>query len=324
MRRRQFILLAGAATIVPPLPARAQQTPLIGYFSARSPEAEAAVRAAFLNGLGEEGLVPGKNVNIEYLYAEGREAQLPQLAGKLVGRDVSLLVTTNRSGALAAKAATATIPIVFTSGDDPVHLGLVESLGKPGGNATGVSLFTTNLGPKRLGVLRALLGSPGLIALVVDPNNESSPLQIAQIQRAADDLGQPLLVVKAGTEHEVEEVFAQLAKNNVGAILYGASTLFQVISGRLIALAEHYKVPACYEWREAVVAGGLLSYNTDLNEAGRQIGRYAGKILKGAKPADLPVVQSTNFILVINLRAAKAINMVVPPTLLATADEVIE
>jgi putative ABC transport system substrate-binding protein len=327
MKRREFIVLAGAAAATQPFRARAQQNdplPVIGYLSGRSSDAEAAMRTAFLSGLSEEGFVPGKNVNIEYLFAEGREAQLPHLADKLVQRRVALLVATNRSSALAAKSATATIPIVFTSGDDPARVGLVESLSKPGGNATGVSLFTTNLGPKRLGLLRALLPKPGLIGFIVDPNNETTLLQIDQLQAAANALVQPLLVLKAGTEHEVEQAFAQMMQNNAGAVLYGTTTFFQVLSDRLIALAEHYKLPACYEWRDAVVAGGLLSYNTDLDEAGRQIGRYAGKVLKGTKPADLPVVQSANFVLTINLKTAKALGLSIPPTLLATADEVIE
>jgi ABC-type uncharacterized transport system substrate-binding protein len=310
-----------------PLAARAQYKeaiPIIGYFSGRSPEAEAAVREAFLSGLGEEGFVAGKNVNIEYQFAAGKEAQLPTVAVDLAKRQVTLLVATDRTSAQAAKAATATIPIVFTSGDDPVRVGLVASLNRPGGNATGVSLFTTNLGPKRLGLLRALLPKPGLIAFVVNPNNETSPLQIEEVQSAADALAQPLLVLKAGTEQEIDEAFATMAQRNVSAVLYGTTPFFQVMSSRLIALAAQHRLPACYEWRDAVVAGGLLSYNTDRDEAGRQIGRYAGKILRGVSPAVLPVVQSANFVLTINLKTAKTLGLTVPPSLLATADEVIE
>jgi ABC-type uncharacterized transport system substrate-binding protein len=234
------------------------------------------------------------------------------------------MVATDRPSAVAARAATATIPIVFTSGFDPVQLGLVASFNRPGGNATGVSLLTTELGPKRLGLLRELLPRPGTIAFVVSPNSAATAFQIQEMQEAAQAVGQPLLIVSVGTEDEVDKAFAGMAERNVTAILYGATLFFQVIGERLVALAARYRIPALYEWREFVTAGGLMSYSTDRNEVGRGAGSYAGRILKGEKPADLPVLQSSRFELVLNLKTAKALGLEIPPTLLARADEVIE
>jgi putative ABC transport system substrate-binding protein len=235
-----------------------------------------------------------------------------------------MLVATDRPSAVAAKAATATIPILFTSGFDPVQLGLVASFNRPGGNATGVAVLSTELGPKRLGLLRELLPKPGTIAFVVNPNNAATPFQLKEMQAAAQAVGQSLLVVEAETEEQVDKAFAMMAERNVAGILYGTTLFFQVVSERLVALAARYQIPALYEWREFVTAGGLMSYNTDRNEFGRVAGSYAGRILKGEKPADLPVVQSSRFLLVINLKTAKALGLTVPPTLLARADEVIE
>jgi putative tryptophan/tyrosine transport system substrate-binding protein len=325
LKRREFITLLGGATAWP-LAARAQQpaTPVIGYFSGRSPDAEAAIRVPFLKALADSGFTAGRNVAVEYRFSDGRDERLPALAAELVGRQVTMLVATDRPSALAAKAATTTIPIVFTSGTDPLDLGLVASHNRPGGNATGVSLLTTQLGPKRLGLLRELLARPGIIAFVVNPNGGTTPSQIKDMQAAAQALGQPLLVVNAGTEEEVDRAFATIADRNVAGILYGTTLFFQVISARLVALAARYRIPALYEWREFVTAGGLMSYSTDRNEVGREAGRYAGRILKGEKPADLPVVQSSRFELVINLKTAKALGLEIPPQVLARADEVIE
>ena len=326
MRRREFILgLGGAAAW--PFAARAQRpptVPVIGYFSGRSPDAEAPIRVPFLKALEETGFAAGRNVAIEYLYSEGRDEHLPALAAELVRRRVAMLVATDRPSALAARAATTTIPIVFTSGFDPVQLGLVASYNRPGGNATGVSLLTTELGPKRLGLVRELLPKPGTIAFVVNANSASTPFQIQEMQAAAQAIGQPLLVVSVGTEEEVDKAFATMAERNVAAVVYGATLFFQVISGRLVALAARYRIPALYEWREFVTAGGLMSYSTDRNEIGREAGIHAGRILKGEKPADLPVVQSSRFEFVINLKTAKALGLEVPPMLLGRADEVIE
>jgi putative ABC transport system substrate-binding protein len=326
MRRREFIALLGGAAAAWPLAARAQQAamPVIGYFSARSLDAEAPIRVPFLKALEGSGFAAGRDVAIEYRFAEGQDERLPMLAAELVRRQVAMLVATDRPSAVAAKAATARIPIVFTSGFDPVQLGLVASFNRPGGNATGVHLFTTELGPKRLSLLRELLPKPGTIAFVVNPNNTLTPFQVTEMQAAAQAVGQPLLVVSVGTEEQVDKAFATMAEGNVAAILYGTTLFFQVIGERLVALAARYRIPALYEWREFVTAGGLMSYSTDRNEVGREAGTYVGRILKGEKPADLPVVQSSRFEFVINLKTAKAMGLEVPPTLLARADEVIE
>ena len=325
-KRREFVGVVGVAVAGWPLLTRAQQPtmPVIGYFSARSPDAEAPIRVPFLKALEELGFVAGRNVAIEYRFAEGRDERLPLLAADLVSQRVAMLVATDRPSAMAAKAATATVPIVFTSGLDPVQIGLVASFNRPGGNATGVALLTTELGPKRLGLLRELLPKPGTIAFVVNPNNAATPFQVQAMQAAAQAVGQSLLVVEAGTEEQVDKAFAMMAERNVAAILYATTLFFQVVSERLVALAARYRIPALYEWREFVTAGGLMSYSTDRNEFGRVAGNYAGRILKGEKPADLPVVQSSRFELVINLKTAKALGLEVPPTLLARADEVIE
>jgi ABC-type uncharacterized transport system substrate-binding protein len=324
--RREFITLLGGAAAVWPVSARAQQStmPVIGYFSGRSADTEEPLRKPFLRALEESGFAAGRNVKIEYRFSQGQDARLPALASELVSRKVTMLVATDRPSASAARAATATIPIVFTSGFDPVQLGLVASFNRPGGNATGVSLLTTALGPKRLGLLRELLPKPGTIAFVVNVNSGTTPYQMQEMEAAAQAVGQPLLVVSVGTEEEVDRAFATMAERNVAAVLYGATLFFQVIVDRLVALAARYRIPALYEWREFVTAGGLKSYSTDRNEVGREAGIYAGRILKGEKPADLPVVQSSRFELVINLKTAKALGLDVPPTLLIRADEVIE
>jgi putative ABC transport system substrate-binding protein len=327
MRRREFItLVSGAAAAAWPPAARAQQpaAPVIGYFSGRSPEAEAPIRVPFLKALEGSGFAVERNIAIEYRFAEGQDERLPVLAAELVRRQVAMLVATDRPSALAAKAATATIPIVFASGSDPVQAGLVASFNRPGGNATGVSLFTAELGPKRLGLFRELLPKQGTIAFVVNANSATTPYQIQEMQAAAQAVGQPLLVVSVGTEEEVDKAFSTMAERNVAGVLYGATLFFQVISARLVALAAHYRIPALYEWREFVTAGGLMSYSTDRNEVGREVGLYAGRILKGEKPADLPIVQSSRFEFVINLKTAKALGLDLPLHLLQHADEVIE
>jgi putative tryptophan/tyrosine transport system substrate-binding protein len=325
MQRREFITLFGGAAAWP-FAARAQSPalPVIGYLSTRSFDAEAPLRVPFLETLEKSGFSVGRNIAIEYRYADGREARLPVLAAELVARNVAVLVAFGRGTALAAKAATSTIPIVFASGFDPVLDGLVASLNRPGGNATGISLFTTQLGPKRLALLRELLPKPGTIAFIVDPNNSTTSFQLKEIQAAAEALGQPLLIVQATTGDQFAKEFAVMADRNVAAILFGASQYFQVMSERLVALAARYRIPALYEWRDFVTAGGLMSYSTDRSEFARQAAVYVARILKGDRPADLPVMQSTRFELVINLKTARMIGLTVPPTLLAVADEVIE
>jgi putative ABC transport system substrate-binding protein len=325
VRRREFIKLLGGAAAAWPLAARAQLVmPAIGYFSGRSPDAEAPLRIPFLKALAESGFTPWRNVAIEYRFAEGQDERLPTLAAELVREPVTMLVVTDRPSALAAKAATATIPIVFASGFDPVQLGLVASINRPGGNATGVTLLTTELGPKRLGLLRDLLPRPGTIAFVVNANSAWAAVQVQEMEAAAQSIGQPLLVVSVASEDQIDQAFASMAESKVVALLYSANLWFQVISERLVALAARYRIPALYEWREFVTAGGLMSYSTDRNEVGREVGVYAARILKGEKPADLPVVQSSRFELVINLTTAKALGLTVPPGLLMAADEVIE
>lgn len=325
MRRRSFIAALGA-TAAWPLAARAQQTaiPVIGYLSARSSEAEAPLRLPFLEMLERSGFTVGRNVAIEYRYADGREARLPVLAAELVARNVALLTAFGRPTAIAAKAATSSIPIVFASGVDPVSDGLVASFNRPGGNATGISLFTTELGPKRLALLRELLPNPGTIAFIVDPNNSGTALQLKEVQAVAEEVRQPLVIFQVTTEDQLAETFAVMSSRNIAAILYGASQYYQVISERLIALAARYRIPALYEWRDFVTAGGLISYSTERSEPPRQAAVYAARILKGEKPENLPVVRSTHFELAINLRTAKELGLTIPPTLLARADEVIE
>jgi putative ABC transport system substrate-binding protein len=298
--------------------------PVIGYFSGRSPEAEAPIQVPFLKALEGSGFAVGRNIAIEYRFAEGQDERLPELAAELVRRPVALLVATDRASALAAKTATATLPIVFAIGFDPVKLGLVASLNRPGSNATGVSIFTTELGPKRLGLLRELLPKPGTIAFVVNPNSDSTSFQIQEMEAAAQAMRQPLLVVRVGTKEEADQAFAAMAERNITAIVYAAATVFQVFREHLVVLAARYRIPAIYEWREFVTVGGLMSYNTDRNEFGREAGNYAGRILKGEKPAELPVVQSSHFELVINLKTAKTLGLEMPANLVARADEVIE
>ena len=305
--------------------ARAQTTiPVIGYLSGRSADSEAPLREPFLKALEEAGFVVGRNVTIDYRHAQGRDDRLPELASELVRQKVTVLVATSNTSALALKAVTSTIPTVFAVGDDPVRQGLVASLNRPGGNATGVHVFTSRLGAKRLSLIRTLLPRPGLIAFVVDPKNVSTAIQIEEVQEAARSIGQPLLVLHATNEAEVDAAFTTMTQQRVSAVQYGATVLFQVINDRLVELAARHRIPASYEWREAVIAGGLMSYNVNRLESAGQTGRYVAQILKGAKPADLPVVQSSNFLFSINLRTAKALGLEIPAALLAQADEAIE
>ena len=326
LKRREFISLVGGAAAAWPLAAHSQQPamPVIGYLSGRSPDAEGPLRTPLLAALEEAGFVVGRNVAIEYRFAEGLDERLPMLASDLVRRSVTLLLATANSSALAAKAATTTIPILFGVGLDPVQTGLVASLNRPGGNATGVSVFASELGPKRLGLLRELMPKPGLIAFVIDPNNVSTPTQVERLQVAVRSVGQPLLVIPAGTEAQVDEAFATMAQRDIAGIVFGASVFFQVVSDKIIALAAKHAIPAVYEWREFVTAGGLMSYSTNRTEIGRQMGNYAGRILKGANPADLPVFQLTKFEFVINMKTAKAQGVKISDNLLSLADEVIE
>jgi putative ABC transport system substrate-binding protein len=325
MRRREFVMLVGSAAAWP-LKARAQQANIatIGYFSGRSPDEEEEYRAAFLRSLRQTGFVDGHNLKIEYRFSNGQDDQLPSIANDLARRQVNALVTTDTPSALAAKRATTTIPIVFSVGSDPVKLALVDSINRPGGNATGVYVVASELGPKRLQLISEIVPRAELIACIVDLGSVAGPAQINAMQAAATAMGQKILVLSAATESEIEKAFVTLVEQKADAIVYGANLFFQVARKQLLALAAQHAIPAMYVWPEFVRAGGLMSYSSSRSESGTQIGAYASQILKGAKPADLPVVQSSKFDFAINVKTAKALGLTIPPSLLATADEVIE
>jgi putative tryptophan/tyrosine transport system substrate-binding protein len=322
MRRREFILALGGAAAWP-LAAGAQPVErTIGWLSARSRPSDNL--AGFRQGLSETGYVEGKNLTIDYRFAEGQYDRLQAFAADLVRSQVAVLVTVGGPQvARAAQAATSTIPIVFQSGSDPVQDGLVKSLNRPGGNATGVHVFTTSLGPKRLELLRELIPNVGVIAFLVNPSSQISEMQITQVQEAARSVGQRMFILNASTESEIDLAFDTLAQRAASALLMSADLFFQVRRDQLVALEARYKVPVMYEWPEFVAAGGLISYSA-VRAHWLQTGIYVGRILNGAKPADLPVVQSSNFELIINLKTAKLHGLEIPPSLLSRADEVIE
>jgi ABC-type uncharacterized transport system substrate-binding protein len=325
MRRRQFLGALGGA-VAWPLAARAQQPamPVIGFVNPGSLQGFARSLSAFLKGLDETGYVDGHNVVIDYRWAEGRSDRLPSLVTDLVQRKVNVIVATTTPAALAAKAATATIPIVFVTIADPVQIGLVKSLNRPGGNMTGATILSVEIGPKRLELLHDVMPKATIVALLVNPTNPNAENQSRTLQVAARKLGLQAHIVNASTERDFEGVFATLHKLRAGALMISQDPLFIAQSGKLAALSVRHDMPAIYVNREFAVAGGLMSYGTSITDAWRQAGIYAARILKGEKPADLPVVQPTKFELVINLKTAKALGLTVPPNLLATADEVIE
>jgi putative ABC transport system substrate-binding protein len=306
--------------------ARAQAAmPVIGFLSSGSRATYSHFVTGFVRGLNESGYVEGRDVTIEYRWADGQYARLPAMAAELVGRNVALIVASGGPPpALAAKAATSTIPIVFSSVNDPVRLGLVASLNRPGGNATGMSLFRAELSAKQFELLRELAPRAGLVGILVNPTSPNTEPYLAALGEAAHKLGQHIQFVKASTEPEIDAAFATLAQQRAGALLVPADTLFNTRRDQLVALAARHGIPAIYQFREFTAAGGLISYGTDVVAAYRQLGLYAGRILSGATPADLPVQQPTKFDLVINLKTAKALGLDVPPMLLARADEVIE
>lgn len=328
MKRREFLtVLVGTAAL--PICGYAQQQtaspPVIGFLSSRAPQTEAHLVAAFLQGLAEQGYTDGQNVTLEYRWAEGRYDRLPALASDLVRSRVAVIVTAGGAqSASAAKAATATIPIVFATGDDPVRLGLVASLSEPRGNATGVAVFVVSLLPKRLQILRELIPAASVIGFLTNPTGPAAAEQLAEVQAAARQLGVRLDTVNARTADEIERAISNVALRRPHALLLGADPFFQVQRDQLVALAARHRIPTMYEWREFVDAGGLISYSPRRTDTMRQMGVYAGRILQGAKPTELPVVQAAQFELVINLRTARALNLEVPAALLARADHVIE
>ena len=325
MNRRAFIALIGGVSATWPLAARAQQgMPVIGFFHAGSPGPLAPSLAIFRQSLAEAGYVEGRNVAIEYRWAEGHYDQLPAMAAELVRRQPAVIVASPSPPAVAAKAATATIPIVFNAAVDPVKLGIVASLARPGGNATGVSFFQAELGAKQLGLLRELLPTAARIGLLVNPTNPNFEDVTKDVMAAAATIGVQIDVVQASDSREIEAAFAMLVRNKADALLIGSDVFFISRRVQLATLTTRHAIPAVQNVRGFAEVGGLMSYGTSQTEAFRQLGVYTGRILKGAKPADLPVVQSTKFEFVINLPTARALGLDVPPTLLARADEVIE
>jgi ABC-type uncharacterized transport system substrate-binding protein len=326
IRRREFITLLGGSALAWPLTARAQQAamPVIGFLSARSPEDSTHHLAAFRRGLAEDGFVEGQNVAIEFRWARGQYDLLLPMAADLVSLGVSVLTTAGEPSALAAKRATSTIPIVFGLGGDPVSAGLVESFNRPGGNATGVTMLTTLMEPKRLGLLRELVPGVPLVGVLLNPRFPTAPRQLREIEEAARTIDQRIIVANASADAELDAAFATLTRERVAALLVTANSYFDVRRDRIVSFAQRERLPAIYHFREYAVAGGLLSYGVDIVDAYRQYGVYTAKILKGAKPADLPVLQPTKFETVINLKTAKALGIKISDNLLSLADEVIE
>jgi len=324
MRRRQFISLLGGAAAWP-AGARAQQMPVVGFLSSRSPSESTYVVAAFRQGLREVGYVEGQNLIIAFRWAEGRYDQLPALAADLVGLRVAVLFAAGGSpSALAAKSATSAIPVVFSAVANPVGLGLVASLSRPGGNVTGMSVFTYELWSKRLEVMRELLPSAAVIAALVNPSVTTAEPDAGELRVAAKAVGLELHVIEANSDRSLSVAFMKLVELRAGACLVQADPFLDGQRDKLVEFFAQHAIPASYAWRESVLAGGLMSYGTSIVESYHQAGRYAGRILKGEKPADLPVMQPTKFDLVINLKTAKALGLTVPDKLLALADEVIE
>jgi putative tryptophan/tyrosine transport system substrate-binding protein len=325
MRRRDFIKVIAGSAVAWPLTARAQQPamPMIG-FMITNVQSRSQQIAAFHAGLKESGYVEGQNVTVELRSAEGHFDRYPALAADLLRHGVAVLVAVNNDAALAAKRATATTPIIFGMGGDPVALGLVGSLNRPGGNITGIYFFTQGLEGKRLGLLHELVPAATTIAVLINADYSPAKNQLQEVQEAAARLGVQILVLRANAETDLDAVFADLVRQRAGALLVCASPFFFSRRQQLVVLAARHAVPAIYEWHEFAAGGGLMSYGTNINDAYRQMGVYAGRILKGERPADLPIVQSTKFEFVINLSTAKALRIEVPPTLSARADEIIE
>src|ERR1700688_2385727 len=325
MQRREFITLLGGAAVWP-LTAHAQQPamPLIGFMNVGMPKEDEHLQAAFRQGVSETGYIEGQNVTIEYHWAEGHADRLPGLVADLVRRRVSVIAATSTQAALAAKGATTTIPVVFETAGDPIKLGLVASLNRPGGNITGVTQLSSELVAKRLGLLHDLIPTATIIGLLVNPSDPRAETQTREMEEAAHALGLQIHVLNASTEGELNTVFATLSELRAGALLVGTSQLFSGRPERLVALAARQGVPAIYQYRQYAAAGGLISYGTSITDAYRQAGIYTGRILKGEKPADLPVMRPTKFELVINLKTAKTLGLNIPSGVLVIAQAVIE
>jgi putative ABC transport system substrate-binding protein len=326
LKRRNFLPLLGGAMALP-LKAHAQPPamPVIGYLSARSAADTAHLVAAFRTGLGQHGYVEGQNVSIEYRWAFGEYARLPALAAELVRRPVSLLAASGgEPAALAAAAATSTIPVVFVIGGDPVKEGLAKSFNQPGGNATGVSLLTNLLEPKRIGLLHELVPGAATFGVLFNPKFLGSDVQLRDVQTAADAIGLKIQDFRASTDDEIDAAFGAISRARIAALAITADPFFDTRRDKLVALATRYAVPTMYHFREFVQAGGLISYGIDASAAYRQAGIYSGQVLRGANPTDLPIMQATKFLLIINLKAAKALGIKISDNLLSLADEVIE
>jgi putative tryptophan/tyrosine transport system substrate-binding protein len=327
VKRRAFISLLGGAAATWPLAARAQQSamPVIGFLDPRSPHTLVDQLPAFRQGLKDAGYVEGENVAIEYRWAEGQYDRLPALAAELVRRQVAVIVASPTVSALAAKSATATTPIVFTVGDDPVKLGLVSSLARPGGNLTGINFFGAEVVTKRLELLRELVPRIGRLAVLVNPSNATiSETTVREVEAAARGMGVQVQVFNAGTSREIDAAFANLVRERSDAVFVSGDAFLTSRRVQLATLAARYMIPSSFSQREVTEAGGLMSYGTNIRDTYRQAGVYVGRILKGAKPADLPVVQASKFEFVINASTARMLGLNVPDKLLALADEVIE
>jgi putative ABC transport system substrate-binding protein len=324
MQRRKFITLIGSTAVGWPLSARAQQAggPVIGWLGSTSPQPQHVL--PFVQGLNADGYIEGQNLAIEYRWANGNYGRMPAFAAEFVEKRVVLIAAQTSAAALAAKAATDTVPTVFMSGSDPVQLGLVVSMNRPGGNRTGVNLVTHTLDAKRLQLLRELVPTVTTIATLLNPNNPSAESNKTSLQAAARTLGLQVDVIEVASANDLAAAFAVLAQTRPNALVVGADSLLHSLSNPIIKFAADHGIPAVYEWREHVESGGLISYGTNLPDAFRQLGTYAARILRGTKPGDLPVLEPTRFELAINVRTARALGITVPPTLLAIADEVIE
>jgi putative tryptophan/tyrosine transport system substrate-binding protein len=326
MKRREFITLLGGTAAMWPLVAHAQQPamPVIGFINSASPQAYEPQLAAFLKGLSETGYFVGSNVAIEYRWANGEHERLPSLAADLVKRQVAVIAATSTPAALAAKAATTTIPIVFETGADPIKIGLVVSLNRPGGNVTGVTQTNVEMTPKRLQLLHELLPTAKLIALLVNPTDPTAEIYKTEVQAAASSLGLQLRVVNASSDGEIDRAFEKLAQMQASGVVVGSGPFFVSQAEKLAALGARHAVPIIYQFRRFAAAGGLISYGSEITEAYRLAGIYTGRVLKGDKPANLPVQQATRVELIINLKTAKALGITVPNTIVGRADEVIE